>query len=428
MNKAVARYLILGICFMVLVFTACENPLAKDWYEDDGGQSLSAAASQTSQNAALQKVNDLALTYNVPAPYGSETPVRSFAGPQYEGRVDWSVSGGGAHNGSFVTGTAYTAVVTLAAATGWTFSGVPENSFAHQGAPGVVVSNAAGTDLGMVVTIVFGAAENALPVDDLVLTSYVPAPETGGIPASSLAGPQYTGGVSWSVGGNPHSGVFQPNKVYTATVTMQPASGRTFTGVGSFSHGGGTITYTANPNVVCITFPQTGSGVVISSIDLSAYIPKPMTGGEPIINFYTGKCYGTVEWETLGVPNVPMTTGFFKMTTVYKAKVTLTPAPGYVFPGGLTVAHDEGTVLSVVEDLVLQQAEVSITFPITGNILPLAFGGAGGLRYRAGQTLTGGSVAVAGGKPWAPGTTAYAAGKAGHSARIIRFLHPGSVA
>ncbi|MDR1574877.1 MAG: hypothetical protein LBS37_02620 [Treponema sp.] len=373
MNKALIRYLIPGICFLVLAFAACKNPIIAEWYRDDDDQSQSAGATlQTSQSAALQTVNDLALTYNVPAPYGSETPVRSFAGPQYEGRVDWSVSSGEAHNGPFVTGTAYTAVVTLAAATGWTFSGVPENSFAHLGAPGAVVTNTAGTDSGMVVTIVFGTATDVQAVDDLNLAGYVPAPVTGGIPALSLAGPQYTGAVSWSVGGSPHSGVFRPGTVYRATVTMQPASGRTFTGVGTFIYGGASVTHAANSNVVYITFPPTGPDEPVSSpIDLSAYIRKPVIGGEPIVNFYTGTCYGTVEWKVGGTA---MTTGFFLRDTVYTAEVTLTPVLGYVFPGGLTVIHSNAAGAPTVISNPVPAKVFSITFPNTGNILPLVSG------------------------------------------------------
>ncbi|MDR1576460.1 MAG: hypothetical protein LBS37_10690, partial [Treponema sp.] len=106
MRKTPARRLFPALCALLLAFAACKNPIIAEWYREDDDKNQnqsSASAPQTPQSAVLRTVNDLALTYNVPAPYGGETPVRSFAGPQYEGRVDWSVSGGGAHNGPFVT-------------------------------------------------------------------------------------------------------------------------------------------------------------------------------------------------------------------------------------------------------------------------------------------------------------------------------------
>ncbi|MDR1575574.1 MAG: hypothetical protein LBS37_06170 [Treponema sp.] len=161
MYKTPARRLFPALCALLLAFAACKNPIISEWYREDDDKNQnqsSASAPQTPQSAALQRVNDLALTYNVPAPYGGETPVRSFAGPQYEGRVDWSVSGGGAHNGPFVTGTAYTALVNIVAAAGWTFDGVAENSFAHLGGAGAAVRNAAGEGTALLVIIEFAPA------------------------------------------------------------------------------------------------------------------------------------------------------------------------------------------------------------------------------------------------------------------------------
>ncbi|MDR1575573.1 MAG: hypothetical protein LBS37_06165, partial [Treponema sp.] len=203
----------------------------------------------------------------------------------------------------------------------------------------------------------------------------MPAPETGGIPALSLAGPQYTGVVSWSSGGGPHNGVFRPSAVYTATVTMQAASGRTFNGVvqDAFRHWAAStgVSNNADSGVVTIVFPATGPGEPVSSpIDLTAYIRQPVIMGQPVRNFRTAACYGTVEWE----PGVTAPDGFFLKDTVYTAKVTLFPVTGYVFPGGLAVIHTKAAAVNITEANPVQ-AEVSIVFPDTKHILPLASGG-----------------------------------------------------
>ncbi|MDR1575135.1 MAG: hypothetical protein LBS37_03940, partial [Treponema sp.] len=217
--------------------------------------------------------------------------------------------------------------------------------------------------------------ENALPVDDLNLTFYVPAPETGGIPALSLAGPQYTGVVSWSSGSGPHNGVFWPGTAYTATVTMQAASGRTFNGVGqnAFRHwtAGAAVSNEADSGVVRIVFPATGPGEPVSSIDLTAYIRRPVITGERTTIFRTAVCYGTVEWE---VDGAPMPDGFFRMDKVYTAKVTLFPVLGYVFSPVLTVIHTKADTVTMGATNPVQAA-VSIVFPKTGKIVPIASGG-----------------------------------------------------
>jgi hypothetical protein len=208
----------------------------------------------------------------------------------------------------------------------------------------------------------------------LNLTFYVPAPETGGIPALSLAGPQYTGVVSWDSSGGAHNGIFQPGAVYTATVTMQAASGRTFSGVGqdAFRHWAAStgVSNNADSGVVSIVFPPTGPGEPVSSpIDLTAYIRRPVAGAERTTMFRTSSYYGTVEWE---VDGAPMPDGFFRMDKVYTAKVTLFPVPGYVFPGGLTVTHTKADTAAMGATNPVQ-AEVSFTFDTT--ILRLAAGG-----------------------------------------------------
>ncbi|MDR1637084.1 MAG: hypothetical protein LBR93_07080, partial [Treponema sp.] len=246
-------------------------------------------------------VTDLALTYNVPAPVYGGTPVTSFAGPQYTGAVAWTETGTGTPHGGgiFAANTAYTAHVTMVAASGWTFTGVGENTFSH-GAPGAIVSNTADTGL---VTIVFPATTDVIAevVTDLALTYNVPAPVYGGTPVTSFSGPQYMGKVEWNP--VPPGGLFAANTAYTAYVTMVAASGWTFTGVGAntFSHGapGVTVTNVANTGEVTIVFPATTDvmAAAVTDLALTYTVPAPARGGTPVTSFSGPQYMGKVAWS-----------------------------------------------------------------------------------------------------------------------------------
>jgi hypothetical protein len=100
-------------------------------------------------------VTDLALTFNVPAPFAYGSPVTSFTGSQYTGMVEWYVgegTGGAAHSGLFHTNTIYTAKVTMLPLAGWTFTGVLANTFTHQAVAPGKITHAANSQ---VVTIKF---------------------------------------------------------------------------------------------------------------------------------------------------------------------------------------------------------------------------------------------------------------------------------
>jgi hypothetical protein len=104
---------------------------------------------------AAVTITDLVLTYNVSQPVTAGSPVTSFTGPQYAGRVDWYDAGGASHTGLFHGNTVYKAVVTMAPGTGYdpgtnttflyTFTGVTLNSFGH--AKATLVRNAANSNV-----------------------------------------------------------------------------------------------------------------------------------------------------------------------------------------------------------------------------------------------------------------------------------------
>jgi hypothetical protein len=228
------------------------------------------------QPTGSRPVTDLALTYNVPAPVNGSTPVTSFGGPQYTGIVDWwNVTDGADHypdTDPFAAGKVYRATVTLTAAGGWTLADVLADTFGHAGASTVINTPGNPGPVEVIITFPVTGSTPVTTVTDLALTYNVPAPFAYGSPVTSFTGSQYTGMVQWYAGTSPtgtaHSGLFHPNTVYTAQVTLLPLAGWTFNGVsGTFVHQAVTnpanIKYypATNPHVVTITFPKTGASV-----------------------------------------------------------------------------------------------------------------------------------------------------------------------
>lgn len=100
-------------------------------------------------------------------------------------------------------------------------------------------------------------------VTDLALTGKLTAPVTGGTPATSITGDQYTGTVTWN--GAPTK--FLGSTTYTATVTLTAKTGYAFSGVAqnTLTHTGATangVTHAAGAGdvlTVTIVFPRTAT-------------------------------------------------------------------------------------------------------------------------------------------------------------------------
>jgi hypothetical protein len=94
-------------------------------------------------------VYDTILTSRLPRPVNGITPITGITSSQYSGTVAWTPA-----DSSFQLTVSYKAVITLTAAPGFTFTGIGQNVFSHDDAPGGVTnSQNSGT-----VTIVFPAA------------------------------------------------------------------------------------------------------------------------------------------------------------------------------------------------------------------------------------------------------------------------------
>jgi hypothetical protein len=225
---------------------------------DSQARNLSAVTYMPARAAAV--ITDRNLTPYLPKPISGAAPVISFAGSQYTGTVVWKDAGTQtALAGPFQPGVEYTAEVTLIPALGYSFTGVGQDTFIHNGAQSL--SNPA--DSGAVRIDFSATVSPGTPtvVYDTILTGRIPKPVYYGTGVKSFAGSQYTGTVSWrhTVSQAVLVGSFQPGIEYTAVVTLSAAPGYTFTGVrqNAFSHGdaSGTVTNPADSGAVTINFP-----------------------------------------------------------------------------------------------------------------------------------------------------------------------------
>jgi formylglycine-generating enzyme required for sulfatase activity len=207
-------------------------------------------------------VSDLDLSGLITAPVAGAAPnTAAISTTQYTGSIVWQTQSGAAFTGAtFAGGTVYRAVASLTVTTGYSFTGVAANSFAHTGATTVTNSANSGS-----VILVFPVTES-ITVDALDLTALVVIPQALASPnTAAINQSQYTGTVAWQTAdGTALSGgtSFAANTVYQAVVSLTVKTGYTFGGVAadSFTHAGATLTTNAvNSGIVTMVFPATGA-------------------------------------------------------------------------------------------------------------------------------------------------------------------------
>jgi hypothetical protein len=210
----------------------------------------------------------LDLTPYIAMPVQDAIPAPSLFTGNYGGPVTWTPS-----DSRFQAGVQYTAKVTLTAAQGFTFDGIPpklnadtvEGAFNHNEG---TVTHQAGSGTTIDVIIVFPEIAGT-PITDVDLTDYIPAPVEGMRPATAFdekfSAAQYTAGsVSWT----PVHGTFVADMTYTARVTLTAQQGYTFTGMKSrFFHAEGDI------SVLSIS-----SGTIVLDIAFRRLSPIPVIG------------------------------------------------------------------------------------------------------------------------------------------------------
>jgi hypothetical protein len=171
--------------------------------------------------------------------------------------VVWTVtSGGQILNGLFEASTAYTATVTLTAASGYTFTGVGPNAFDHAGKS--AISNGAGSGT-VVITFPATAAITVTPINNVDLTNVLPAPIAGGTPFMDFNTGSYRVSAAWTTSMGVPVTMFESGTVYTAAVTLYPEAGYSFPVSLPVIHGTISIAnFTGDPRQGTVTFPPTG--------------------------------------------------------------------------------------------------------------------------------------------------------------------------
>jgi hypothetical protein len=267
----------------------------------------------------------------------------------------------------------YRAEVTLTASSGYTFEGVPADSFIHTGKVEIPHNPANEANAG-VVTITFPVTllihGSAVKARDMDLSGKITDPVAGAVPAVSVSATEYTGFVEWKLGDDPHTGPFGAG-IYTAVVTLTAISGYTFAGVtDAFFYNGMNL----GPHVdngdgtiaVTITFPTTAV-LPISDVDLTGYLAMP-SAGEARQTALTGTSSqwtaGAVTWKANGTD---FTGNTFQPNTAYTATVTLTAETYYTFTGVRANAFIHSGAANVANGA--DSGVVTITFPATGPLI-----------------------------------------------------------
>ena len=225
----------------------------------DGNTYSDSAPSSALPITTLPTVVTNTAILGVTAPVAGATPVTTItADPQFTGTVTWSPTVASTFPGVTIE----TATITLTPASGYTLSGVAANFFTVTGATSSTNTSSTG-----VITAVFpatGASPN-VTVNSRAISGLT-APATGNQrDITFTSNSQFTGTVSWSPTMNSNS-TYAASTVYTATITLTPATGYTFSGVpaNSFTVAGATtVTNAINSGVITAVFPATaatGSG------------------------------------------------------------------------------------------------------------------------------------------------------------------------
>jgi hypothetical protein len=284
-------------------------------------------------DADIMFISDYNLQNYVPIPLAGEEPVRSVT----RGGVALTAAWDPSPAGSFAVGVEYEAVIQLTVEND-TYRFFAEQDFAY---PAGTVESQSGSDDDPVtrdLTVTYLAAPAPMVISDLDLTPYVPKPISNAAALMSFERAQYTGTVVWKETASQAElvGPFQADAEYTAEVSLRPAIGYSFNGVGqnTFTHTGAKrVTNEGGSGTVRLEFPPTGTGgvMMIGDTNLTNRIAKPAYGVTPVTFINSPQYTGQVAWKHTDTHAV--LTGSFQSDTPYTAVVTLSAAPGYTLGG-----------------------------------------------------------------------------------------------
>lgn len=227
---------------------------------------------------------------------------------QYTGTIAWTDTFGLPAYGTFEV-RAYKAILTLTPKPGFTFIGMPQNHFIHNGANGVPTN---ATNSG-IVTITFAGLDGTTITTGRDLTSLVTAPEKvfpDDFPDLTLTSSEYTGVIEWKDANDvplPVGEKFAGSTVYKAVVSLTAKPGYTFIGVPTnwFQHLDALmenyeyqVTNVIHSGRVTIIFPATPAMPPTSDqVKFERYFPTDATviGGETIRSVAANVKFNTEE-------------------------------------------------------------------------------------------------------------------------------------
>ena len=204
--------------------------------------------------------------------------------------------------------------------------------------------------------------------------SGVTPPVAGATPVTTItADLEFTGTVVWSP---TVTSIFPGTTIETATITLTPTTGYTFTGnSGTFTVAGATsVTHAADSPVVIAAFPATGASpnVVVTTSAISG-LTVPATGNQRDTSIASNTQFvgASVSWS-------PTMTSY-AASTVYTATIKLTAVTPYIFTGlasNFFTVSGANPVTTVVNSATA--ATVTAVFPATAAAGSGGGGGGGG--------------------------------------------------
>lgn len=268
--------------------------------------------------------------------FASLNPSDSVISPS---TITWKTSSGTAVSGNFTYDTIYKAEFMVSAATNYRLTS--STYVASNGGTSTIVPNADGTAAN--ITITYPKTEPA-PVTTVNITSLsvtgLTEPAFGATPDTSVS--VSGGGESPTVSWSPTASTFADNTTYTATITIQNASGYVFTAAKpTVSLNGDSVssTYvTVNPSTQLLTishtFPSTAAKI-LPTITLSANVTSG-TVSLPVKFTYnitnaTSKSWTYGDGSSATISSNGTLTHTYTTVGTYTANLTATNANGTVY-------------------------------------------------------------------------------------------------
>jgi hypothetical protein len=312
-----------------LIAAGCAVPLGQDYVI-------------TRDGTGLTYITDYNLQTYVPIPEPERQPVVQVTNRgELDMSVVWKDENGAALAlpFTFAPDTVYQAEITITPKGGYGFYATP---FAYP--PGKVEDQS--DDMGdpvRTVTVTYNNSDdwNITYITDYNLQNYVPVPLAGEKPVWTVDRPDIKVTAVWSEKDSSapldtSGGSFMLGAEYRADIRLTTKEGYRFIQGRNFTYADGppvTPVTEANPDARrCeVTYPPTMSPTVITDFNLTAYIPRPVSGAAPVVSFAGFQYTGIVNWKNTAAQD-PVT-GSFLQGTAYTAELLLNPAAGYTFTG-----------------------------------------------------------------------------------------------